>query len=293
MGGFLYEWADRPVNPPTDIGDLSPRRYFFTIAVVLGLLFAFTSNDDQEGAGLLNSLLLWQLQSCLPMTLLLAAHMGWSRFRWFERTGPWSQLLVSGVTGSLLFSPLALLIDVVLMGSDEVLSLSKVVDEFWNLWPPVTITWLAINAPFVFGLRLRGAGVSSPDDRVRGERREADSPSPGLLAPEHGPESVSFMSLIPPELRGSVIYLQAELHYLAVVTERGRSLILYNLRDAVDELSAVPGLQTHRSFWIARDQAIAVRRTGRQGVVQMCNGDEVPVSRRRLDEVLQLLESRG
>lgn len=289
----MYEWADRAVTALTDIGDLSPRRYFFTIAVVLGLLFAFTTSDDQGGPGLFHSLLLWQLQSCLPMALLLIAHMGWSRFRWFEKTGPWVQLLVSGMTGSLLFSPLALLIDVVLMGDDEALSLSEMAGEFWNLWPPVTLTWLAINAPFVFGLRLRGAGVSSADDTVPVDSPEEGSPSPGMLAAERGLETVPFMSLIAPDMRGSVLYLQAELHYLAVITERGRSLILYNLRDAIAELSAVPGLQTHRSHWIALSQATRVRRLGRQGVVEMRNGDEVPVSRRRIDEVRRLLESHA
>lgn len=287
----MYEWADRAVNGPTDIGDLSPRRYFFTIAVVLGLLFAFTAADDEGGPGLLQNLLLWQLQSCLPMALLLLAHMVWSRVRWFERLGPWGQLLVSGVSGSLLFSPLALVIDVLLMGDDKALTLAEVVGEFGNLWPPVTLTWLAINTPFVLGLRLRGSDGAGPLDAESVDGGTVVTGGRGTHAPEADPDVPPFMTLLAPQVRGPLLYLQAELHYLAVVTERGRSLILYNLRDAIAELAGVPGLQTHRSFWIASSQALRVRRSGRQGVVEMRNGDEVPVSRRRLDEVRRLLES--
>ena len=51
-------------------------------------------------------------------------------------------------------------------------------------------------------------------------------------------EGPAFLDLLPKEVRGAVISLQAELHYITVVTVHGRALILYNLKDAIEELEA-------------------------------------------------------
>lgn len=286
----MYEANERTVSKLKDIGDISPRRYFFTIAVVLGLLFGFTSGDAEGTGNWWRNLLLWQFQSCLPMALLLGSHIAGSHFRWFEAKGPWTQLLISGSAGSVLFSPLALILDVVLMGTGETLSLGGVAGELGNLWPPVTLTWLAINAPFILDLRLRGEQPSAKAAAI-------STPSPQESSAESSTNDVGdlnnipkFMMLVAPKMRGQIIYLQAELHYLVVVTDQGRSLILYNLRDAIGELGMIPGLQTHRSYWIALGQMTHITRVGRQAVVGMSNGDEVPVSRRRLDEVCCSLE---
>lgn len=219
------------------------------------------------------------------MALLLSSHMLWSRSRWFEAKGSWVQLLLSGSTGSLLFSPLALILDVALMGTGETLSISEVAGELSNLWPPVTLTWLAINAPFVIGLRLRGEQAALPaivDSALGSREAVVENSSNHAFAVNSTPE---FMMLLAPKMRGQILYLQAELHYLAVVTDKGRRLILYNLRDAIRERGMISGIQTHRSYWIAIEQVVKVRRVGRQAVIEMSNGDEVPVSRRRLDEV--------
>ena len=265
------------MNGPVDIGDLSPRRYFFTAAVALGLIFALIVDSD-EGP-ILTRLLTWQLQSCLPMALLLVSHLLLLRLERFERLGAWQQLALSGIVGSLLFSPLALFLDTsVFADGSEAFTARELGDKFLSLAPPVTLTWLAINAPFVLGFRLRVSASSGES-----------SPQTGA-APV---ETAAFMRLVPQDLRGPVLYLQAELHYLAVVTDTGRSLVLYNLRDAIDELGAVAGLQTHRSYWVARSAIESYRREGRQGVLRLRNGDAVPVSRRRMREVEDSLAASG
>ncbi len=265
------------MSGPLEVGDLSPRKYFFAIAVALGLIFALI--DDGGGRSLPVNLLLWQLQSCIPMALLLAAHLSLSRLRSFEHRGPWTQLLLSGLAGSALFAAPALLLDVAWFGDgSEVFTAGELLNEFLNMAPPVTLTWIAINAPFVLGLRLRAQGS------------EASLPAQGDGSEASG-KATGFMGLLPRELRGPVLYLQAELHYLAVVTERGRGLVLYNLRDAIFELADTPGLQTHRSFWVAIAAVESFRRDGRQGRLLLSNGDAVPVSRRRLGEVEKVFSS--
>lgn len=275
------------IRAPVDTGDISPRRYFATIAVVLGLLFGFIAGDSSSGAQRLASLAQWQLQSIVPMALLLAAHIAWSQLRAFETLGPWLRLSLSGISGCLLFAPIALLIDQWFAPGEEAFSVRELVDEFVSLAPPVTLAWLAINAPFVLGLRLRAAGApareSTPEERTVAALRAGVSAEP----------PAPFLSLVPPALRGELLYLQAELHYLAVVTTRGRALVLYNLRDAADELPGWQGLLTHRSYWVALDRVRGFRRRGRQGELTMENGDTVPVSRRRLPAVEAALSSTG
>ena len=53
------------MNGHFDIGSVTPTKYFFSIAILLGLLFAMTS-VDQDKAPLL-VFLQWQLQTVLPM----------------------------------------------------------------------------------------------------------------------------------------------------------------------------------------------------------------------------------
>lgn len=286
----MNERAQAVIKEPFDIGDLSPRRYFMWVALALGVIFAFVAGEGEGGSSLLRNLIQWQLQSCVPMLLLLFAHMLWSRWSWFEQRGPWTQLLVSGITGSLAFALPALLIDIYLLGdASEGLSLADLADEFLNLAPPVTLTWLAINAPFVLGLRLRAVEVKSPRLADNGVDRRADNRVDNSDSTQGATFTPRFMRLLPDNLRGEVLYLEAELHYLSVVTERGKALILYNLRDAIADMGDVPGVQTHRAFWVRRDQVEGFSRNGRQGRVRMRNGEEVPVSRRRLASTAAML----
>ena len=266
----MHERAKRHMHGQFDFGEITPQRYFASIAVVVGLLFAFISGAESGAPSLPMRLLQWQLQSCLPMALMVLSQLLLARMPWFEKLHTWLRLLLSGFLGATLFTPLALAIDVWLYG--DAVGAAQLLEEFTGVVPPVVLCWLAINAPWVMGFRLQS--VSSGGDE------EAPAASAGGSASE-----LPFLQLVPRRLRGELLYLEAELHYVAVVTARGRSLILYNLRDAITELGAREGIQPHRSFWVAATQVTGFKRRGRQGVLQMRNGDEVPVSRRNLQQV--------
>lgn len=262
----MHERTSGHMSRQFDLGDITPLTYFAVIAVVVGLLFGFISGagDDRP---LLLRLLQWQLQSCLPMALMVGSQVGLARLTAFERLGPWWQLLGSGLSGALLFTPLALGIDAVFQG--DPLNPTELLDEFQGVAPPVILCWLAINAPWVLGFRLRS--VAGPDTGSRDSRS--------------GQPAAAFMAMVPGALRGELLYLEAELHYVAVVTSRGRALILYNLRDAIDELVDRPGVQPHRSYWVSAEHVTDLKRRGRQGLLCISNGDQVPVSRRNLAAV--------
>ena len=259
------------MNGQFDIGEMTPLRYFSALAVLAGLLFGFIADGGSDDTPFPMQLLQWQLQSCIPMVLLVGSQLALARWRAFDRLNPWAQLALSGAAAAVLFTPIAVVIDLLLLGdvaSDGLAA--ELLDEFAGVAPPVIVFWFAINAPWVLGFRLQRTPDASPPDR------ETSSGQHTLPA---------FMALLDKDRRGDLVYLEAELHYLAVVTTAGRTLLLYNLRDAIAELGETPGRQIHRAYWVAADAVTGFHRAGRQGVVRLSNGDKVPVSRRNVAAV--------
>jgi DNA-binding LytR/AlgR family response regulator len=51
------------------------------------------------------------------------------------------------------------------------------------------------------------------------------------------------------------------------------------MRDAVAELDGVPGLQVHRSWWVAGEAVERVEKEGERMRLRLVNGMTVPVAR--------------
>ena len=68
-------------------------------------------------------------------------------------------------------------------------------------------------------------------------------------------------------------------HYLRVHTSEGSDVILCRMEDAARELAGAQGLRVHRSYWVARAAIREVRRRGKQPLLVLENGLEVPVGR--------------
>jgi hypothetical protein len=88
----------------------------------------------------------------------------------------------------------------------------------------------------------------------------------------------TFMLRLPIEARAALVRIEAQDHYLNVVTVRGKALILMRLSDAMSELSG-RGIQVHRSHWIAPDAVARHRRNKGRDVLEMSDGTDIPVSR--------------
>ncbi|MGC1503934.1 MAG: LytTR family DNA-binding domain-containing protein [Sulfitobacter sp.] len=88
-----------------------------------------------------------------------------------------------------------------------------------------------------------------------------------------------FLRRLPLADRGPLVRIEAQDHYLRVVTQRGAALILLRLSEAVDELGSAAGLQVHRSHWVALDAVTAHRREKGRDLLILSDGAEVPVSR--------------
>ena len=89
-----------------------------------------------------------------------------------------------------------------------------------------------------------------------------------------------FLDRLPAHLRGAEVQaVQAEDHYLRVHTDRGQTMVLMRLADAVLELEGIEGAQTHRSWWVARNAVAEARRGEGRATLTLVGGQEAPVSR--------------
>ncbi|SFS99729.1 transcriptional regulator, LytTR family [Sulfitobacter marinus] len=89
----------------------------------------------------------------------------------------------------------------------------------------------------------------------------------------------AFLRHLPLEKRAPLIRIEAQDHYLNVVTQKGSALVLLRLQDAVAALHAAEGLQVHRSHWVAKKAVAQHRRVQGRDYLVLVSGDEIPVSR--------------
>jgi hypothetical protein len=101
----------------------------------------------------------------------------------------------------------------------------------------------------------------------------------GPAAALTGPQPLRLAARLPAALEGPILALQAEDHYVRIHTTRGSTLLLMRFADAIAELDGQPGLQVHRSWWVARAAVTGAARTGRRAELVLSNGLSVPVSR--------------
>lgn len=90
-------------------------------------------------------------------------------------------------------------------------------------------------------------------------------------------------------LIGELIYLKSELHYLLVVGTAGKDLILYNLRDAIEDIPVDMGARVHRCYWVNYSPIRKVIKTGRQAQIVMSNAAKIPVSRNNIEAFKQYI----
>lgn len=108
----------------------------------------------------------------------------------------------------------------------------------------------------------------------------------GSAAPMHGSTTMAqepaLLDRLARHQRGRLLHIAVSDHYVNVITDKGTSLVLMRLSDAMRETAPVEGLQVHRSHRVALD---AVRRSVRQAgkpALELENGTIVPVSRTHL-----------
>ena len=103
-------------------------------------------------------------------------------------------------------------------------------------------------------------------------------PSSGTASPS-AKQAPPLLDRLPLEKRGRLRALSSEDHYTRIRTAKGEELVLIRLADAIREAAPEPGLQVHRSHWVALSAVTAARRDGDRAILTLEGDTEIPVSR--------------
>jgi DNA-binding LytR/AlgR family response regulator len=114
---------------------------------------------------------------------------------------------------------------------------------------------------------------NAPSASVSSRASEDPEPKPTEVEPP------PLLARLKPALRAPLVHLTVEDHYTVVTTTKGRQLVLMRFSDALREVGSIPGVQTHRSHWVAVDHVAGLKSSGSRLHVVLKSGAEVPVSR--------------
>ena len=142
---------------------------------------------------------------------------------------------------------------------------------------PVSICVLLLGLGFGFSVNL-GAGAELYVQSAAiiffvcclfavAEAKDAQRGDPELLA------------RLPGAKRGRLIRLAAQDHYVEVVTTCGTTLLAMRFRDAMAEAGAEPGVQIHRSHWVALRAVSGCKKGSGRARLALIDGSELPIGR--------------
>lgn len=106
--------------------------------------------------------------------------------------------------------------------------------------------------------------------------RTKPNPANGQSA---APEPTPLLARLALPQRGKLVSLSVQDHYVEVTTNKAKALVLMRLSDAIAETGGTPGLQIHRSHWVALDEVRRVTKSGGKMMVETTRGDHLPISR--------------
>lgn len=152
---------------------------------------------------------------------------------------------------------------------------------FRDIWPTPAFAAKVAAMVAVIGFVV---GLSEYRHRLVARRAERPAPPPPAPPPTPVPTQPAapaalFFRSLNPELGRRLISLSKQDHYLEVVTEAGSEIILKRMSDAIAELDGYPGLQIHRSHWVADTAIVGFERDGSRSFVRLIDGRRLPVSR--------------
>lgn len=169
----------------------------------------------------------------------------------------WPRVIVGGVLASLPVTAVVLLINGIAYQHVPA-------GESLMIWLYVVLITVVVVVALVTVHELMASG--SPPSIEAGGIAVAPQPPP-------------ILERVPLPQRGRLLALSVEDHYVDIVTDKGKALVLMRLADAMRETGGVAGLQIHRSHWVATDAVVRTHRVAGKLSLELSNGMRLPVSR--------------
>lgn len=234
------------------------------MTLIIGLAIGYLGPFGSFEMPLSRRLLYWVL-------LISSGHLIYFQvgnvFDWYfskKTTHPIVTFVFSSLIAALLFSFVVAYVSE-LFFSSNMSNLDKLIFFF----PKVFILGLIMN--------LLGFLIDNLKERQTAQQHDKQPPTPN-----HASTHQVFLDRLPKNLGTELICFVMEDHYLHVYTDQGDHMLLLRMKDALVELKEYPGLQVHRSWWVATDAIASVEKHSRKATLTMNNGLKVPVSQKYL-----------
>lgn len=101
-----------------------------------------------------------------------------------------------------------------------------------------------------------------------------------------------FLKELPPSWHSRIDVLEAQENYIQVYSADNRQIVLYRLKDAIDEMGETAGLKVHRSYWVREAAIASFKKVRGRGEITTTSGQLVPVSRTHISEVEKRVNAR-
>ncbi|NRB04372.1 MAG: LytTR family transcriptional regulator [Rhodobacteraceae bacterium] len=111
--------------------------------------------------------------------------------------------------------------------------------------------------------RLKRLGINFDEDVV-----ESD-----------GQMQSDLVKMLPESVQAPLVRLEAQDHYVMVVTEEGHATVLLRLSDAIKLTDGEDGHRVHRSHWVANNAVAHAARKDKRDFLILNDGSSIPVSR--------------
>lgn len=313
-------WLNKP-----ELQITSPLVFLMGMTFVLTVMLGLMEPTSSGGLNLLSRTVFWTLH-LFPATLCAWVISGWLfNIRASRRVSPWILLVMAGAVTGLLLAPISVTLELLFGVIDANDSQSKPLsftvtdwiselkDELQAVPLTTAILWPAMNAFVVWRMRddalgNRPAEIPSLDlpfvpqaqvpaaviDVLPKSTPEQREPIIESKQKRSDVETSGFLSRLPARLGQDIVFVEAEEHYLRVVTSRGEHLLLQGFTHAITELEArgFDGIQIHRSVWVAWKHVENIdERTGAISVV-LSTGVCLKIGRRRAKAVLAAWHQR-
>ncbi len=247
---------------PNAAGFGARHRRGYVLAMAIGVVMAIIAPLQTDFIAFWPRLAYWQILMISGATLGLGITQAverWGRLR----AWPWLEVPLIGIL-------IALPLTMIVMGAGAMFFGASAAGIFRFSYN------FAITALISVAITALGHAIQSGRDAGVNVTARVPLATPSEPAPVN-----TFAERLPLGQRGlAVTALEAEDHYLRVHLAGGQSvLLLMRLSDAIAELPAALGAQTHRSWWVARAAVCGVSKADGRATLSLTDGISAPVSR--------------
>ncbi|MCR9136781.1 MAG: LytTR family transcriptional regulator [Alphaproteobacteria bacterium] len=148
---------------------------------------------------------------------------------------------------------------------------------------------LILTAPKLFEA-FRQTGLTRGFDPARTETPADDDPSdtphePDPVNAANRSTETGYLRHLDHPLNGNLLRIEAQEHYVRLISDLESRMVLYRFNDIVAELPDRLGMQVHRSHWVAFAAVESLHRDSGRQWLNVTDGSKIPVSRKYSEDV--------